>query len=610
MRLALLAALLFVASAFVLPPAHAATPSVTSNTITGVTLTPSYSQVTVRPSSCGGTCPYGGAVVLKVATTCSLACSSLTYSWVLTDTQIGFLNTTSASQVAFTALATSPAKEQVTVGVTSGIQTVYAYGVIEIVSHLMTGASISPSSVSIDAGGSEILTITPVCDGGCLGAISYSWKINSGNKTGYIGGTGVNWGDVHANSTAGNISVLTEAMQPAGQAYEGSPAVISYGRAIVQVVALLPVQFYDTNAQLGFGTTNISQGGNLSVFENYTSTVCGTCEVRFSMTSGPIGCSTLNITATTHETQDGYCRPTTPGTYHVNLTIAYGSIGLSSGFSVGSYYVTATNLTVFYSMTVNIRATPNPVVIHNSTLFTEILNSSYGPVSLGPNATFAWSGLPTGCVANKTIAAFTCLPLVVGTFQVDLTVRGIGTAGNTGAVQWYGNDPYAVTVVGTSGGANLALSASPVQLQPGGTVTYWVNTTDTLKLYWAGLPSGCVGPNKTVAIAGGAVTSTSFSCIYSTAGTYVTNLSATYCPSNACTTILRQIQIQVGAITPGTPGGNGSGGGNGTGGGVSLPTVAAPIVDWTLYFLIFVMVAVFAFFVLRWATSSSRHGQR
>ena len=104
MRLALLAALLFVASAFVLPPAHAATPSVTSNTITGVTLTPSYSQVTVRPSSCGGTCPYGGAVVLKVATTCSLACSSLTYSWVLTDTQIGFLNTTSASQVAFTAL--------------------------------------------------------------------------------------------------------------------------------------------------------------------------------------------------------------------------------------------------------------------------------------------------------------------------------------------------------------------------------------------------------------------------------------------------------------------------------------------------------------------------
>ena len=611
MRLALLAALLFVASAFVLPPAHAAgvTPA---SLLEYVKVTPGYSVALFKATNCVGTCPPPQVVNLTATGVCSYICYGVTYSWVLRNPSLGTLSATTGSNVQFTPGSTL-STEYIKVYATYQTTTVEGQVSVYIVNHQLQAAYITPPAVTVIGGKYTTASVTAICDGGCPPGVHYAPFVLTNRSAAYLSSLSGNNFTIQTNDTAANVSVQVETFQDVGGAYPGSPQVIVWAWMNISTVATVAAPWYHLNAQLGFGATNLTSGGNLSVYENYTSVLCGSCQMRPYLSSAPLGCTGIVYTSSTQTKDAGYCYPRLPGTYPVNLTISVGTYAPETGFSISAYYYTTTNLTVYTPMVVAISATPNPVIVGNNTFFTESLTSASGgvPVSLGPASTFAWSGLPNGCSANDTVAAFSCVPSTVGTFQVDLKVRGMGTAGSAGTLtQWYGDDPYAVTVVGTSGGANLALSASPVQLQPGGTVTYWVNTTDSLKLYWAGLPSGCVGPNKTVALAGGAVSSTSFACVYPTAGTYVTNLSATYCPSNACTTILRQIQIQVGAITPGTPGGNGSGGGNGTGGGVSLPTVAAPIVDWTLYFLIFVAVAVFAFFVLRWATSSPRNGQR
>ena len=187
--------------------ANATTPlivtSSTSPALSSVSLSPSSDTLhegtstnfSASPSCTGGSCPTSGTV----------------FSWSLTNS-LGTLSTTSGATLTFTA------------GPTAGTDTLFVNatlnGVTKETSAVITisatpvptlsSVSMSPSSPSVVAEGTQSFTATPSCSGGmCPAGTTYKWSLN--NSLGTLSSTTGSSTVFTAESKAGTVTLAVEA---------------------------------------------------------------------------------------------------------------------------------------------------------------------------------------------------------------------------------------------------------------------------------------------------------------------------------------------------------------------------------------------------------------
>ncbi|MDE1819552.1 MAG: PKD domain-containing protein [Euryarchaeota archaeon] len=113
-----------------------------------------------------------------------------------------------------------------------------------------------------------------------------------------------------------------------------------------------------------------------------------------------------------------------------------------------------------------------------------VLSATATTGSGGP--TYAWSGLPTGCLSANALTV-TCSPTAVGTYSVSISVRdsnGMNVSSTT------------LTLVVSPALGAVGLSASSYNLDVGQSTTFSVSVSGGTGSYtytWGSLPSGCVG---------------------------------------------------------------------------------------------------------------------
>lgn len=120
-----------------------------------------YQVFNATPVCNVGVCPYG-----------------TTFSWSLTNSSLGILNSTLGSSVFFLA-STHNGSLSIYVNATLNGTTKGAQGTIDITT--LESVSVSPETIVIDAGGSANLTAVPVCAGGiCPSKVAFGWTLNNG----------------------------------------------------------------------------------------------------------------------------------------------------------------------------------------------------------------------------------------------------------------------------------------------------------------------------------------------------------------------------------------------------------------------------------------------
>jgi len=106
----------------------------------------------------------------------------------------------------------------------------------------------------------------------------------------------------------------------------------------------------------------------------------------------------------------------------------------------------------------------------------------------GGASTYAWSGLPAGCLSANSLS-LSCSPTETGTFTVSVSIMDSNG--------YYVSSPAIVLVVSPAlGTAVLTLSRTALDVRQSVTLVASASAGSGAYSYgWAGLPSGCVGAN-------------------------------------------------------------------------------------------------------------------
>ncbi len=200
----------------------------------------------------------------------------------------------------------------------------------------------------------------------------------------------------------------------------------------------------------------------------------GTTPYTYLYSGLPAGCSSANTLSLA-------CTPTATGTFTVtvNVTDAAGrSTAGTTTLTVNPASVTGPSISQF-------GATPNPIVLGNSTTFS--LQATGG----APPYTYAYQGLPSGC-SSKSAAQLLCTPTSSGKFTVLATVTDSkGLSANASLV---------FTVTAPAGYPSIvAFSATPSTLYLGNTTLLSVSAIGGTSPYtyaFTSLPTGCSTSNS------------------------------------------------------------------------------------------------------------------
>jgi len=147
--------------------------TVTSASLTSVSVSPTAATVTIGDT----TSPF----ITTIA--CSAACpSGATYAWTLTNPAMGTLNSSTASQVTFTAKSTAGTVGLFVNATLSGT-TKQSLPVIITVSStavpVLTSVTLNTQSASVQPGGTQTFSATAVCSATCPAGTTFSWSLNN-----------------------------------------------------------------------------------------------------------------------------------------------------------------------------------------------------------------------------------------------------------------------------------------------------------------------------------------------------------------------------------------------------------------------------------------------
>jgi hypothetical protein len=199
-----------------------------------------------------------------------------------------------------------------------------------------------------------------------------------------------------------------------------------------------------------------------------TTVVGGTPPLDYAYSDLPPGCVSLSAPALA-------CRPVTPGTYTVEVTVID---------SFGERSVATAHLTVLDPFTLlHLAVAPATVDLGQSVLFTASVGGDASTIS------FVYSGLPAGCVTNDS-ATLSCTATVSGGSTVKVTgTDGAGVTLNATATFVVNPDPRV-----------LAFTASESSVRTGSPIDLTVSATGGTGLYtyvYLGLPNDCPSENAT-----------------------------------------------------------------------------------------------------------------
>jgi hypothetical protein len=179
-------------------------------TLNGLTVQSSASIITislptlvsVAISPTGTTLASGGTQPFTATPTCTAVCpAGTTYSWALTNSLMGSLSASSGASVTFTAGSTAGTVGLFVNATLNGITVQSSPAIIKITVITLISVALSPSTPTVNAGGTQVFTATPTCSAACPGSITYGWALTSG-ALGSLSGSGAS-----VTFTAGNTAV-------------------------------------------------------------------------------------------------------------------------------------------------------------------------------------------------------------------------------------------------------------------------------------------------------------------------------------------------------------------------------------------------------------------
>jgi len=304
-------------------PADGAVSSVVTMNVGGATgsctgtTTPTLSYVAISPTS--PSVAITGTQVFTVTPTCTATCPpGITYAWNLTSSALGALNTTSGASVTFTAgstVMTGGIFVNATLnGITAGTSTVMA---ITPPPGTLTSVSVSPTTPTVNVGGTKIFTAAPTCVSSCPSSgLTYVWALTD-TAMGSIAGTGASE-TFTAGDTPGTVGLYVNATLNG----------ITHGASTVIIIA--PAL---TSLSVSPAMPMVAPGGTVA----FTATpscnpTCPSSGITYAwaLTNTAMG----SITGT--GTSDTFTAGNTPGTVviFVNATLNGGTQGASTVITV------------------------------------------------------------------------------------------------------------------------------------------------------------------------------------------------------------------------------------------------------------------------------------
>lgn len=193
----------------------------------------------------------------------------------------------------------------------------------------------------------------------------------------------------------------------------------------------------------------------------------GTGLLTYSFANVPTGCSLSNLAINT-------CTPTSAGTWNITATVTD-----AAQFSVS----TVVDLTVNPALNfVSLTATPAAVDEGQNVTFDLIATGGTAPI------TYAWAGLPTGCVPTAGTPSLTCAPRQAGSLPISVTITDHFKQVVNGAVQFtvYA-DPSISSFTAGSGSTTAGTEVDLSVTTAGGSGGYVYS--------YSGLPAGCASAN-------------------------------------------------------------------------------------------------------------------
>ena len=197
----------------------------------------------------------------------------------------------------------------------------------------------------------------------------------------------------------------------------------------------------------------------------------GTGTYTYAWTNLPSGCGNS-------DTPSVDCTPaaTTGSPLTVSLTVTDGN---------GDTATATLSLAVDPALDAAPSATPNPVYTGGTTTL-----SAGASGGSGTYASFAWSGLPSGCSGSS--ASFSCAPTSDSGSPYTVQVVLTDTNGNTVT------KTFSLTVYPPLSAGTIAVSPNPADV--GQSVTFTASPSGGSGIFstytWSGLPEGCTAPNS------------------------------------------------------------------------------------------------------------------
>jgi hypothetical protein len=216
----------------------------------------------------------------------------------------------------------------------------------------------------------------------------------------------------------------------------------------------------------------------------------GTPPLTFVYTGLPSGCASANASALT-------CTPNGTGTSTVTVVVT-DSAGDGTSAQTVVNVAPVLQITAFF-------ATPAPTEVAERTLLSVQTSDGTPPLS------YAYSGLPTGCV-GQDVPTLPCTPTGTGNFTVGVAVHDAGGKNASASLT------LTVGAAGSSGSVHIdGFQVAPATIVLGNSSTVSVNATSSggpLTYAYGGLPPGCASANAS-----------SISCVPTSAGTYGVTIS-------------------------------------------------------------------------------------
>ena len=481
-----------------------------------VTFSPQVALTSVTVSPPSDTLKVGTYANFTATPSCSGgSCSGVSYSWSLSSTTLGVLNTTSGPTVKFTAGGIAGVVKLSVLATANGVSVTNSSIITITTTSVPTLAyvSLTPLAASVNTSGSQGFTAIAGCSGGaCPAGVTYTWSMN--NSLGTLNTSAGTLVLFTANSTAGYVT-LTVLVGLNGKTATNSSAI-----AITKPTP--PPQNYTVT----FSEVGLANGTSWGVSVNWATgfsvqSTTAPKDILFNLSGGSYRFYATNVTGyTTHPwtgniTVNG-ANLTQRITYVPSplYSVTFNETGLPSGtpwsVSLNGVTKTSTSLTLTflepngtYPFTVGLisgyTASPSSgAVVESGGTWAQ--NITFTKVSSGPpryNVTFKESGLPLGITWSVAIGNLSASS--VGTSIPFRETNGTYSY-TLGAVAGYVSSPSSGSIVvkGSSVAVTIVFTAIP----PG---SYLVTFSET------GLPTGA---NWSVTVAGKTASSTGSSTTF------------------------------------------------------------------------------------------------